>query len=53
MHTFGVFDDMQPMRKELEGENVGGGIPLPHRGVFAFLEFKICDLMHTLGKFVK
>ena len=51
LHTFGEFDDVQPMRKELEG--VGGGIPLPHRGVYAFSEFKIRDLVHTLGEFVK
>ena len=36
MHTFGVLDDMQPVRKELEGEGVKGGILLPHRGDFAF-----------------
>ena len=39
--------------KELEGEGVEGGIPLPHRGVFAFLEFPISDLVHTLGESVK
>ena len=39
-------DDVQPLRKELEGEDVGGGIPLPHRGVFAFWGFKLSDLVH-------
>ena len=53
VHTFGGFDDVQPMRKELEGEGVEGGIPLPHQGVFAFSEFKISDLVYTLGEFVK
>ena len=53
VHTFGVFDDMQPVRKELEGEGVKGGILLPHRGDFAFLEFSISDLVHNFGEFVK
>ena len=39
--------------KYVEGEGVGGGVPLPHQGVFALLEFKISDLVHTLGEFVK
>ena len=49
MHTFCEFDDVQPVRKELEGEGVGGGVPLPQQGVFAFLGFKISDLVHTFG----
>ena len=49
VHTFGEFDDVLPVRKELEGEGVGGGIP--HQGVFAFLGFKISDLVHTFGEF--
>ena len=53
MHTFGEFEDVQPFRKELEGEGVGGGVPLPHQGVFACLGFKISDLVHTLGEFMK
>ena len=32
---------------------MGGGDPLPHQGVFAFLEFKKSDLVHTLDEFVK
>ena len=36
VHTLGAFDDVQPLRKELEGKGVGGGIPLPHQGIFAF-----------------
>ena len=36
----------------MEGEGVGGGVPLPHQGVFAFLGFKISDLVHTLGEFL-
>ena len=40
VHTFGEFDDVQPLRKGLEVEDVGGGIPLPHHVVFASLEFK-------------
>ena len=47
MHTFGEFDDVLPVRKELEGEGVERGIPLPHQGVFAFSEFKISDLVYT------
>ena len=39
------------MEGEEEGEGVG--IPLPHQGVFVFLEFKISDLVHTLGEFMK
>ena len=44
--------------KYVQGEGVGGGgwgtgVPLPHKGVFAFLGFKISDLVHTLGEFVK
>ena len=31
---------------------MGGGIPLPHKRVFAFLGFKISDLVHTFGEFV-
>ena len=31
----------------------GGCVPLPHQGVFAFLGFKISDLVHTFGEFVK
>ena len=38
MHTFGEFDDVQPLRKGLEVKGVGGGIPLPHQVVFASLE---------------
>ena len=34
VHTFGEFDDVQPLRKELEGKGVGGAVPLPHEGVF-------------------
>ena len=30
---------------------MGGGCPLPHQSVCAFLEFKISDLVHTLGEF--
>ena len=30
---------------------MGWGIPLPHQGVFAFLGFKISDLVHTFGEF--
>ena len=30
---------------------MGGGIPLPHEGVFAFLGFKISDLVHNIGEF--
>ena len=37
----------------VEGEGVGGGIPVPYQGVFAFLEFKISNLVHSLGEFVK
>ena len=40
VHTFGEFDDVQPLRKGLEVKGVGGGIPLPHQVVFASLELK-------------
>ena len=30
---------------------MGGDIPLPHQGVFAFLGFKISDLVHTFCEF--
>ena len=53
VHTFGEFDDVLPVRKELKGEGVGEGIPLPHQGVFSFLGFKISDLVHTFGEFMK
>ena len=36
------------MKGEEEGEGVG--IPLLHQGDFVFLEFKISDLVHTLGE---
>ena len=39
--------------KYVEGEVVGGGILLPHQGVFAYVGFKTSDLVHTLGEFVK
>ena len=39
VHNIGEFDDVQPLRKELEGR------------VFEFLEFKISDLVHTFGDF--
>ena len=39
--------------KYVEGEGVGGDVPVPHQEVFAFLGFKISDLVHTLGEFVK
>ena len=29
-----------------------GVSPLPHQGVFAFLGFKLSDLVHTFGEFV-
>ena len=44
VHTFGVFDDMQPVRKELDG--VWEGVSPQYQGVFAFLEFKISNLVH-------
>ena len=31
------------------GEGVEGGIPLPHQGVFVFLEFKISDRVIVWG----
>ena len=31
----------------------GGGIPLPHQGLFAFLKFKISDLLLFLLAFTK
>ena len=39
------------MEGEEEGEGVGGGVPLPHQGVFACLGFKISDLVHTFCEF--
>ena len=39
VHNIGEFDDVQHLRKELEGR------------VFEFLEFKISDLVHTFGDF--
>ena len=30
-------------------DDVGGGVPLPHEGAFAFLRLKLNDLVHTLG----
>ena len=35
----------------MEGEGVRGGVPLPHQGVFAYLGFKISDLVHHLSEF--
>ena len=29
----------------------GGGVPLPHQETFAFLDFKISDLVHTFGTY--
>ena len=34
------------------GEGVGGGIPLPHQGVFAFWGFRVSDLVYNFGGFV-
>ena len=36
----------------MKGEGVGGWNPLPHQGFFALIEFKLSDLMHTLGEFL-
>ena len=35
------------------GRGCGRGVPLPHQETFAFLEFKISDLVHTFGEFLK
>ena len=41
----------QGILKIFRGGGCGRGYPLPHQGVFAFLGFKISDLLHTFGEF--
>ena len=38
---------------EYMGEGLGGGVPFLHQETFALLEFKIRDLVHTCGEFLK
>ena len=51
---------VEESRKYIEGEGVGGDMEgegmspfLPHQESFTFLEFKISDLVHTFGEFLK
>ena len=43
---------MKGSGKSVDGEGVVG-IPLPHHTAFAFVEFKISNLVDTLGEFLK
>ena len=52
VHTFGEFDDVQPLRKGLEVEDVGGGIPFSHQVLLHLKSLKKVGA-YTLGEFVK